>query len=281
MRRRATTLAAATVLFAAAGCGGDDDEGAGSGGQAAKPKPTTLAVKISGSAKKPTLDVPSSVKGGVVTIEVTNEAKGDHGVQLVRGEDGHTAEEALTAASAWGESGKALPPWAVLAGGVGSVASGESAKVTQTLPAGSYIAVDIDTNASAPLEVTGNTGDDAPAGAATIDATEYSFEATGLKAGSNEVTFANAGKEPHFIAGVRIKPGKTIEDVRTFFRTEKGEPPIVESGSFNTAIIEGGDQQNLELDVEAGKYALLCFIPDRKGGPPHVVKGMISEATVE
>jgi hypothetical protein len=33
--------------------------------------------------------------------------------------------------------------------------------------------------------------------------------------------------------------------------------------------------------LKPGKYALYCFISDRKGGPPHITKGTISEATVE
>ena len=158
--------------------------------------------------------------------------------------------------------------------------TGESETVTQSLPAGSYMAVDIDTNANAPFEVTGG-GGESPTASASISATEYAFEATGLKAGANEVLFENKGKEPHFIAALPIKPGKTIADVKKFFRTEEGEPPILEEGSFDTAVIEGGDKQAIELELERGKYALLCFVPDREGGQPHVAKGMVSEIEVK
>ena len=278
MTRIRIAAVATALTLAAAGCGDDDGEGAQE--KAAPPKPTTMTVKISGDAKQPTLTVPKSVKGGLVTIEVTNEAKGDHGVQLVRAEDGHTPEEALAAAGAWGEQNKPLPDWAIVAGGVGSVGTEESETVTQSLPAGSYVAVDIDTNANAPFEVTGG-GGESPTASASISATEYAFEATGLKAGANEVLFENKGKEPHFIAALPIKPGKTIADVKKFFRTEEGEPPILEEGSFDTAVIEGGDKQAIELELERGKYALLCFVPDREGGRPHAAKGMISEASVE
>ena len=303
MTRIRIAAVATALTLAAAGCG--DDDGEGSQEKAAPPKPTTMTVKISGDAKQPTLTVPKSVKGGLVTIEVTNEAKGDHGVQLVRAEDGHTPEEALAAAGAWGEQNKPLPDWAIVAGGVGSVGTGESETVTQSLPAGSYMAVDIDTNANAPFEVTGG-GGESPTASASISATEYAFEATGLKAGANEVLFENKGKEPHFIgdgvaplppappilidnkgkephfiAALPIKPGKTIADVKKFFRTEEGEPPILEEGSFDTAVMEGGDKQAIELELERGKYLLLCFVPDREGGRPHAAKGMISEASVE
>ena len=47
-----------------------------------------------------------------------------------------------------------------------------------------------------------------------------------------------------------------------------------------TAVIDGGEAQLTEVDLSPGSYALLCFIPDRAGGPPRVAKGMISEAKV-
>jgi hypothetical protein len=33
--------------------------------------------------------------------------------------------------------------------------------------------------------------------------------------------------------------------------------------------------------LSKGKYALVCFIQDRKGGPPHAAKGMITEADIQ
>ena len=45
--------------------------------------------------------------------------------------------------------------------------------------------------------------------------------------------------------------------------------------------LEAGTQQVAKLDLKRGKYALLCFVSDRKGGPPHMAKGMIAEASVE
>ena len=164
---------------------------------------------------------------------------------------------------------------------MGSVPSGKSASATQELAPGSYVVFDIDTNAYTELEVTGDSGSGEVAGdGGTIDATEYEFTSTGLKAGKSRVLFENTGGEPHFIAGIGLKPDATIADARKFFRTEKGEPPIDQSRNFNTAVLDGGAEQAVDLELEDGKYALLCFVPDREGGPPHVVKGMISEAVV-
>jgi len=95
------------------------------------------------------------------------------------------------------------------------------------------------------------------------------------------VLFDNKGGQPHFVVGLPMNTGATIEDVRTFFKEEKGKPPFTEEGGFDSAISEGKGKQVINLNLKKGKYALACFIPDRQGGPPHVAKGMISEATVE
>ena len=284
MKGVGTRLAGVTIAgllaLGAVGCG-DDDDGGGGGGSGGAAEPSTLAIQLSGSGKKPAIEVPKSVEGGLVEISLTNSAKGTHNAQLVRAEQGHTPQEALAAGKAWGENGKALPDWAVLAGGLGDVEPGETATATQQLSPGDYIVADLDSGANAEFKVTGDSGaGELPGDGGAIEATEYEFTASGLKPGGGTIKFDNTGGEPHFISGVGIKPGKTIADVRKFFKTEKGELPIDESRSFNTAVIEGGQSQSITVDLEEGDYALLCFVPDRAGGPPHAVKGMISGVTV-
>ena len=97
----------------------------------------------------------------------------------------------------------------------------------------------------------------------------------------SQVGFENVGDEPHHLVAAPIKPGKTIGDVRNFIKTEKGAPPFSEEETFDTAILSGGRNAVIDVDLQFGDYALLCFIPDRAGGPPHAVKGMISAASVE
>jgi hypothetical protein len=277
---RATVLAAAAALaLTGAACGSDDDEENGGGGVERAAEPSRLAIELSGSAKNPTFTVPDSVKGGVV--EFTSSVPGEHSAQLVRAEDGHTAAEALRAGAAWGEKGRPLPGWALVAGGTGDVKQGESITVTQELAPGSYMVTDLASNAKAEFEVTEGSGEGELAhDGGTITATEYAFESDRLQAGRNRVLLDNAGEEPHLIAAIGIKQGRTFEEAKRFFRTEKGPPPIDESRAFSTAVVEGGVKQAVELDLEAGRYVLICFVPDRKGGPPHVAKGMISEAEV-
>lgn len=275
-KRHALKALMVVAALPIAACGDDNKAGGDSA-------PAKVALELTGSGKNVKLTGPASVKAGPAEITLKNSAKGDGGAQIIRIEGNHTARDALAAGEAWGDKGKPLPAWVRLEGGALSTTAGKSSTVTQTLKPGKYVMADIESNAFAEFEVTGDGGGKEPkAPSARIDAVDYGFKSSGLKAGKNTVTFENKGKEPHFLVGLPIKPGKTIEDVKKFARTEKGEPPVDEkNGPFATALIDGGLKQTIEVELKKGKYALLCFIPDRKGGPPHVAKGMVSEAVVE
>ena len=45
-------------------------------------------------------------------------------------------------------------------------------------------------------------------------------------------------------------------------------------------MLDSGVKQVFQGTLQPGKYALVCFLPDRAGGPPHVAKGMIVEVDV-
>jgi hypothetical protein len=272
-RALAVLTVAATVPFAA--CGEDEEKS----GTSAKPSKVEFELKPDG--KKATLTGPETIEAGVAEITLKNSTKKDGGLQFIRVEGDHDAKAALAAGNAWGDKGKPLPKWLLLEGGVPTTGPGKSDAVTQTLEPGKYYAADIESDAVAEVEVTGDGKDQVEAPAAAIDATEYSFKASGLKAGKSEVLFDNKGGQPHFVAGLPMNAGATIADVRTFFKEEKGPPPFSEKGSFDTAVSEGTRKQVVNLDLEKGKYALVCFVPDRQGGPPHALKGMISEAVVQ
>ena len=125
-------------------------------------------------------------------------------------------------------------------------------------------------------------GADLPTAAAKIEAYEYGFRVSGLTAGKNTIEFSNTGREPHHVIAVPYRPGATLAKVRKAFRREGGaEPPLDFEHTSYTARIAGGTKQITELALgKPGKYALLCFVSNRKGGPPHVAQGMIAEITV-
>lgn len=270
------TVAALCVCPLAA-CGNDDDDGGG--GDAAAPE--RVALELTGSGKELTMKAPATVEGGVVELRFTNSAKKESDAQLVRLQGSHTADDTFAAAEAWASQGKALPEWVELAGGVGTVKPSATGTTTQELSPGKYLAVSTATNTSTEFEVTdsGDSGE-LPDTGGTVEASEYAFESDGLEQGTVQVTVENAGKEPHFVAASLLKPGKTLADAKEFVRTEKGPPPIDFEQTWDTPVMDGGGKQVVEVELKPGKYALFCWVPDRAGGPPHAVKGMISEAVV-
>jgi hypothetical protein len=270
MRRLPVVLAVLLTSLFVVACGDDDDSGGGS-------EVAVASFELTGDD----LTGPSSVEAGAVRVEFTNSSDDEGGVTIIRIEGDHTAAEATKAGEAWGEGGKPLPEWITFEGGSASVPPGESFSAVQDLSAGKYAAVDIDSNEFTEVEVTGDGDAELPSTTATIDAVDYSFESSGLEAGTHDVLFTNSGEEPHFALAAPIKPGKTIEDVKKSLESETGPPPIIEDETVSTGLLDGGRSQVVSLELRKGPYVLVCFIPDRKGGPPHAFKGMVTEAVVE
>ena len=279
-------LTLATLLTA---CGDDDNnERAASG-------PAKLAIDVAEQGKgKFTLSAPASVPAGLVEISLRVPAGAvTHDAQLIRIEGDHTTKDVLAAIS---RSGAPIPEWMTAAGGVGQTNGDAVGRTVQRLQPGRYAILDMDepegdnvknyaqSGTTATLEVTGERSTaQAPGTVGTVTAREYGFDAKGLEAGRTRVAFRNAGKEPHHVLAFPYNEGATLKQVRTFFTQEgasAGPPPVDFAGATRTTILEGGEEQVAELDLRRGKYALICFISDRAGGPPHAAKGMIAEAVV-
>lgn len=280
----AAVAAVAAVVLAACG----DDDGASK----------DLSIEASEpSANQVELSAPSEVQAGRVEIKVENEGRQPHNAQLIRVVGDHSRDEVVRVYQSTGE-GAQIPEWFRAEGGSGTVRPGETRTVTQVLPPGKYFIFDDESageGEDAPdnyergglveFEVTGDEGGDLPASAGpAIRAADYSFESFDLRAGRSKILVENTGRQPHHVVALPIREGNTIEDVEQALREEEGEPsgppPFDEEAGVNTAVIDGGRKQIAELELRPGNYALLCFISDRQGGPPHVAKGMIAEATV-
>lgn len=265
-------LATALAASALAACGSSDDEA------------QQLSFSVDAKGK---ISGPSSAETGLAEIALVNDGKSEADLQLIRTEGEHSAEELIEAFGGVID-GKPFPDWFFGGGGVGTVAAGEEATVTQVLQPGTYYAVNTETSdrpdpkTLASFEVTGEESDQVVEGEATVTAGEYVFTSEEpLPSGANEVVFDNIGAQPHHLLASKLEGDATAEDALRFFKTEKGKPPLSEEGTQATAVIEGGEAQKVTLDLEPGRYAFYCFITDREGGPPHAFKGMVSEIEVE
>jgi hypothetical protein len=294
-RSRAWALLLAPALLLAA-CGGDSGDG---GTQAtAPPQPAKVTVTAAAAGDQVKFDLPAQVKPGATELTLVNNTKEQVEFQLVQLDDGHTLAEFFPALES--DEG-AIPPWLHAFGGVGEASPGERRSTVVDLKAGSYAWFSNTTpeqEGAAPLykrggegslEVTGEpTGAQLPAAGAQITAkevgpTDYRFEATGLKAGPNQITFTNSGGQLHHALIARLAEGATIDQAQEFFTTEdfKGPPPVDFDASEITAVLDAGGKEVETIELKSGSYALLCFLTDRAGAPPHVIKAkMIQEVKV-
>ncbi|MGH2900672.1 MAG: hypothetical protein ACRDMZ_18500 [Solirubrobacteraceae bacterium] len=293
-----TFIAAVATGALLTGCGDDDKKDSA----AAKPASFAITATADGKTKK-ALEFPATVKAGLVTMTLTNTDTVPRSAGIVRLVGDHTVDEFIKAVD--GE-GVPIPDWIEDGGGVSTVKPGETGTVTQVLAAGKYAISDDETEggqgegkeynalgAKGEFTVTGEASDAAlPAQPATLTATddgggddgEYGFEFKGLKAGTNQVRFENAGKQLHHAIMFPISQGKTFADAKAAFTSDEeptGAPPVDFANGLSTQVIDGDIAQNITFDLKAGSYAVICFIQDRKGGKPHVAKGMIDELVVK
>ena len=304
-RRRLTRsiamLAAAGGAAFVIGCG-DDDEAA-KDTPAAPAQPARFQIEATAEGRRKALRLPSSVKAGLVEITLKNSDRAPRSAQIVRIDGDHTVDDVLKIVDA-DEEGVKIPSWIQEGGGLGTVAPGTTATVTQVLTPGKWAIWDdeggdedrpgnSELGAKGEFQVTGDPGDaELPALPATVIATDegegkdkkYAFEFKGLKAGRNQVRFENTGDELHHALFFPMAQGATLEKVVEFFKTEGeagGPPPVRFDRGFGTAVIDADNAQNVSLELTPGRYAVVCFISDREGGEPHAAKGMIEELTVE
>ena len=289
-RRFLMLLAVAALCIVPAACGDDDSSNdGGSSENAAVTFKTTETVD-----GKVRIDGPETVDAGVVELTLDNSGKGPHDAQIVRVEGDRTADEVISNTVDSGE-GAPIPEWVADGAGVGTVRPGETATVTQVLEPGTYFLLDSESGQGgekvnarkggvAEFEVTGEGGGELPAVDASITAEDYSFTAEGVRPGANEILFRNDGKQLHHLLAFPLAEGATLADAKKLFTSNeepKGPPPVDYENGVGTAVIDGGQEQIVNLDLEKGKYALVCFITDRNGGPPHAAMGMIDELDVK
>lgn len=260
------------AVFALSACGDSDDA-------------QTLSFAFGGDGKAAKFSGPESAETGEVEITFANETKDEAELQLLRVEGNHSAEEVVEGLED-ASNGKPFPDWFFAGGGVSTLKGGQSGTVTQVLYPGTYYAVNTEEDKLDPaqllaIEVTGDEPDEELEADATVEAAEYSFAADGLTAGENEIAFDNVGAQPHHLLIAPLKGDLTAEEIETSFKEEKGPPPFDEKELQGTAVIEGGESQLVEMDLDPGRYVMLCFISDRQGGPPHALKGMIDVVEID
>ena len=293
IRPRVLALLAAPALLLAA-CGGGDDGGTRA---TTPPQPAKVTVTATTSGKQVTFDLPAQLKQGATQLELVNNTKEPAELQIVQLDGGHTLAEFYPAIET--EEPAPIPTWLHAYGGVGETSPGQTRSVVVDLKAGRYAwfsgtaperegaTPQYKRGGEGSFEVTGDaSGAQLPATQAQITAkelapTDYRFEASGFKAGTNQITFTNSGAQLHHVLLAKLNKGAALDQVVQFLSTQKGQPPVDFDASEITAVLDAGGRQVETVELQSGSYALLCFLSDRAGSPPHVIKAkMIQEVKV-
>jgi len=233
------------------------------------------------------MTVPQSIPAGLTTVDFKNSIKTVIDAQLVRVDGNHSKDEVVETVSA---DNAPIPDWLHAEGGVGETPPGASRSATMNLVPGSYYVFGntegnpIKKGTIAKFKVTGAASSEAlPKADKTITANEYSFQIPDLKEGSQDVEFRNAGKELHILVAAPIMPGKSLEDVKTALASDgppSGPPPIDFKKATGASVLDPGRALVTKMTFKKGTYVAICFMNDRKGGPPHFKLGMLQEIKI-
>lgn len=232
---------------------------------------------------------PDRIPAGMTTVQVRNEGKEPHHVQILQLTEGKTAEDFQAAMKA---DPTHSPAWAKFVGGPNAVLPGSDATAMMRLTAGNYLLLclipdqkgvpHVALGMGKPLTVTPSLGtfSTQPAADLTITTSDFAFALSQpMTAGAHTIHVRNAGGQPHEVVVVKLDPGKTAKDFGEAFEPGAfGPPPGRPLGGI--VGLEHGGSGFFTGDFEPGRYGLICFFPDGRTGAPHFTKGMTLDFTV-
>lgn len=252
----------------------------GPGASAPAAAPTTVTITASEFA----LQAPDTLTQGAVTFTLVNEGKEFHHVWMARLENGRTMEDVHAAFKNPGPP----PPWIRDIGGPNApMPEGGVANATVMLQPGIYvIGCWIPSADGVPHIMKGMmrqvtvvaSKQPAPAPVPTVTMTlqDYGFILSRpLTPGRHLIEVRNLAAQSHEVELASLAPGKTAHDLLAW--THKPEGPIPGVAIGGVSPIAKGEVAWFEVELTAGRYALICFLPDVKDGKPHFVHGMVQE----
>ena len=233
-------------------------------------------------AEEYAFNAPDRIAGGWKTIRLKNQGHEIHHAQFLKLSHGKSVkdfDEALAADSTQ------LPPWVMRYGGVNSVMPGAEATVIIDLDPGDYVLICGIPNARGrPHAANGMTRAlnvterDAPGTvpsatlALTMKEFGYSLDQP-LAVGNQMILVRNDGKEAHEVLLLALEPGASVLDYLEFYRPGIPRNPAGRTIGGVTGLTPGR-QAFLPLNVEPGRFGILCFLADPLRRRPHFMDGM-------
>jgi hypothetical protein len=120
----------------------------------------------------------------------------------------------------------------------------------------------------------------AKANVVTVTTVDYAFEAPDtIAAGRTTLRLVNKGKDFHHIWLIKLEGGHTLPELVEATKKQGPMPKwAVDVGGPNSPM--PGGENSATLDLDPGKYVMVCVIPAMADGQPHFMKGMLKEVTV-
>jgi hypothetical protein len=239
---------------------------------------------------------PETIPAGWTQLRLVNEGPEFYHIQLAKLDEGKTVDDLVTAL----RENPVRPDWAKLDGGPNPAVPGQSSEAIVNLEPGQYALIDtvpdktgtphVHYGMAKALTVTPAV-EDAPRGKGaasepvadvTIDMLDFNYALSQpLTAGQHTIRVNNKGQQPHEVFLARLAPGKGVDDLLASLAPDAPPEAIDWQALGGISAIEAGAHAYFSVDLEPGRYALMCFAPDHDSGAPHFMMGMTQEITVE
>lgn len=276
-------LPAATIaVLALAACTADQPPAEDA---AAAPEPAELVITTSDYA----FSAPDTAVAGWTKIRLVNEGQEPHHIWLVRLDEGRTLADLM---QALGDTTMVTPAWMHDVGGPQPIGQEGSGTAELMLEPGRHAIVCFIPSPDGQPHVAKGMVDELVVVPATgpvamapdssdvvMTLTDYDFQFSApLVAGTRSIEVRNSAGQPHEVLFVRLNEGTTVQQCLGWIESMEGPPPCMPAGGVTG--IGNDDTVRLTLDLEAGRYGLICFVPDAADSRPHFLHGMIKEVDV-
>lgn len=239
------------------------------------------------------LDLPDTLPGGFTKLTLHNQGALGHHAMFLKLNDGVTLDE-FDASLESPDLGAILSKATSLGGP--EVDTGLQASVILDLVPGQYVVFCLIPDAEniphymhgmhVPLTVTETVDRPAPAADATVELVDFGFGDMPMQTspGTHIWEVTNAGEQLHEFLVMRQADGVTYDEIVAELQAPPGTPAPAGPPSHwiagGAAPMSPGETNYSILELEAGNYFTICFIPDPATGAPHFTLGMMMPFTV-
>jgi uncharacterized cupredoxin-like copper-binding protein len=91
----------------------------------------------------------------------------------------------------------------------------------------------------------------------------------------------NSGQEPHHVQFLRLNDDVTVEQFQEALKQGEGPALAMTKQIGGVGAIAPTGSAQAVLNLTAGNYVLICFVPSPSDNVPHLAKGMIKTLTVQ